>query len=188
SAAASINRSAWRTEPSWLLPISAMTSAGCPGPSSLPAMCTGFTVAPALAWIPVSVRLAIVGMGGRGLKLVAHLVDQPEWDVVGVADRSAVAYARLQAELYDRRVHMVREAGDLLRLDPEVILVATTAAGHAPVVQALFDAGYEGALFVEKPLAASVAQGRELERLLDGRPRVAVGFQRRGSAMYAEAV
>jgi predicted dehydrogenase len=126
-------------------------------------------------------------MGGRGLKLAAHLVEQPEWDVVGVADRSAVAYARLQAELYDRRIRMVREAGDFIRLEPDVVLVATTAAGHLPVVRTLVDAGYEGALFVEKPLAASVAQGRELERLLDGRPRVAVGFQRRGSAMYAEA-
>jgi len=127
-------------------------------------------------------------MGGRGLKLAAHVVEQPDWDVVGVADRSAVAYARLQAELYDRRVHMVREAVELLPLAPDVILVATTAAGHVPVVRALVDEGYAGALFVEKPLAASVAQGRELERLLAGRPRVAVGFQRRGSTMYSEAV
>jgi predicted dehydrogenase len=125
-------------------------------------------------------------MGGRGLKLLEHLVEQPEWEVVGVADRSAVAYARLQAELYDRRVHMVREAAELLRLEPELVLVATTAAAHLPVVRAL--GGYEGALFVEKPLAASVAQGRELVALLDGRPRTAVGFQRRGSTMYAEAV
>ncbi|MGE5272775.1 MAG: Gfo/Idh/MocA family protein [Verrucomicrobiota bacterium] len=136
----------------------------------------------------MSTRLAIVGMGGRGLKLLAHLVDQPDQDVVGVADRSAVAYARLQAELYDRRVHILREAVDLLRLEPDVIVVATTAAGHAPVVRSLVDAGYDGALFVEKPLAASVAEGRELERLLDRRPRVAIGFQRRGSTMYAEAV
>jgi len=136
----------------------------------------------------VSARLAIVGMGGRGLKLTAHLVEQPEWDLVGVADRSAMAYARLQADLYDRRVHMVREAVDLLPLDPDLVIVATTAAGHLPVVRTLVDAGYDGALFVEKPLAASVAQGRELERLLEGRPRVAVGFQRRGSTMYAEAV
>jgi predicted dehydrogenase len=125
-------------------------------------------------------------MGGRGLKILAHLVEQPAWEVVGVADRSAVAYARLQAELYDHRVYMVRETAELLPLEPEVMLVATTASGHLPVVQAL--AGFEGALFIEKPLAASVAQGRELEALLDGRPRVAVGFQRRGSTMYAEAV
>jgi predicted dehydrogenase len=125
-------------------------------------------------------------MGGRGLKILAHLLEQPDWDVVGVADRSAVAYARLQAELYDRRVYMVREAAELLPLEPEAVIVATTAAGHLSVVQAL--AGFEGALFIEKPLAASVTQGRELEALLDGRSRVAVGFQRRGSTMYAEAV
>ena len=136
----------------------------------------------------MSTRLAIVGMGGRGLKVLAHLVDQPEWDVVGVADRSSVAYARLQAELYDRRVRMVREAGDLLALEPEALLVTTTAGAHLPVVRSVVDAGYEGALFVEKPLAASVAHGRELAGLLDGRPRTAVGFQRRGSTMYAEAV
>ena len=121
-------------------------------------------------------------MGGRGLKVLAHLVEQPEWEVVGVADRSAVAYARLQAELSDRRVHMVREAAELLPLEPELILVATTAGAHLPVVRAL--GGFDGALFIEKPLAASVEQGRELEQLLDGR-RVGVGFQRRGSGMYA---
>jgi predicted dehydrogenase len=135
----------------------------------------------------VATRLGIVGMGGRGLKVLEHLLDQPAWEVVGVADRSAVAYARLQAELYDRRVHMVREAGELLPLEPELVLVATTAGAHLPVVRALVDAGYDGALFVEKPLAASVGQGRELERLVGGRQRAAVGFQRRGSRMYAEA-
>ncbi len=127
-------------------------------------------------------------MGGRGLKLLTHLVGEPEWEVAGVADRSPVAYARVQAELYDRRIHMVRDARDLLPLEPEAILVTTTAAAHLPVVRALVEAGYDGKLFVEKPLAASVAQGRELERLLDGRRGVAVGFQRRGSQMYAEGV
>ena len=46
SAAASISRSAWRIEPSWLLPISAMTKTR--GPSALPAICTAVTVAAAV--------------------------------------------------------------------------------------------------------------------------------------------
>jgi predicted dehydrogenase len=93
----------------------------------------------------------------------------------------------LEAELYDRRIHMVWEAPDLLPLEPEVIVIATTASTHVPLATTLLDAGYAGGLLIEKPLASSVAQGRELEQLVAGRERVAVCFQRRGSHMYAEA-
>ena len=44
SPAASISRSAWRIEPSWLLPISAMTNTR--GPRGFPAICTAVTVPP----------------------------------------------------------------------------------------------------------------------------------------------
>jgi len=82
---------------------------------------------------------------------------------------------------------MVWDALDLLPLEPEMIVVATTAATHVPVASALLEAGYDGGLLIEKPLAASVTQGRELEQLVDGQDRVAVGFHRRGSHMYTEA-
>jgi predicted dehydrogenase len=134
------------------------------------------------------IRLAIVGLGGRGFKTLEHLLEQPDrWEFVGVADRSAIAYAALEAELYDRRIHMVWDAVDLLPLEPEMILVSTTAETHVPVAAALLGAGYDGRLLIEKPLAASVTQGRELEHLTAGLDGLAVGFHRRGSRMYAEA-
>ena len=190
SAAASISRSACRIEPSWLLPISAMTSAGCPGPSSLPAISTAihsYDRQPGLAWILVEAPRN--RRHGRPRAEAARRISstQPEWDVVGVADRSSVAYARLQAELYDRpRPH---GAG-----------APPTCSRWSPRRSRRDDR--------RRPLAGRPdarrrrLRGRALRREAAGRQRrarpraraaarrtaaCAVGFQRRGSAMYAEA-
>jgi predicted dehydrogenase len=128
--------------------------------------------------------VAIAGLGGRGLKQLEHLLDRPGWDVVAVADRSPIAYAALQAELYERRIPFLRDASGLAEYRPEAVVVSTTAAAHVPVALALVEAGYPGAILIEKPLSTSIAAAR---RLLDMAPaRVAVDFQRRGSPLYAE--
>jgi predicted dehydrogenase len=136
------------------------------------------------------IRVCIVGFGGRGVEQIDALLEgDGAWDVVGVADRSAIAYARLQARYYDRRIPVVRRAADLVALEPDAILVSTTAAAHAPVSLELLEAGYEGALLIEKPVASSAAAARRLREATSGGwpGRAAVDFQRRCSRMYDEA-
>ena len=137
---------------------------------------------------PGGVRVGIAGYGGRGEEqLEALLGGRHPWTIVGVADRSPTAYGRLQACYYDERVPAVRRAADLLAFEPEAILVSTTAAGHVPVSLELLEAGFDGALLIEKPLASSVAAARGLQLATEAwRGRAAVDFQRRCSRMYAE--
>jgi predicted dehydrogenase len=134
------------------------------------------------------IRVCIAGFGGRGVEQVdALLGGEGSWEIAGVADRSAIAYGRLQARYYDRRIPVVRRAADLVSLEPDAVLVSTTAAAHVPVSLELLEAGYEGALLVEKPLASSVAEARRLADALGAWPgRAGVDFQRRCSRMYAE--
>ena len=136
------------------------------------------------------IRVCIAGFGGRGVEQIDALIGgDGAWDVVGVADRSAIAYGRLQARYYDRRIPVVRRAADLVAFEPDAVLVSTTAAAHLPVSLELLEAGYEGALLIEKPVASSVAAARRLREATGGGwpGRAAVDFQRRCSRMYAEA-
>jgi predicted dehydrogenase len=135
------------------------------------------------------VRVGIAGYGGRGEEqLEALLAGSHPWTVVGVADSSLIAYGRLQARFYDKRIPVLRRAVDLLAFEPAAILVSTTAAAHVSVSLELLEAGFEGALLIEKPLASSVAAAHRLEGATETwRGRAAVDFQRRCSRMYAEA-
>jgi predicted dehydrogenase len=136
------------------------------------------------------VRVAIVGYGGRGEEQLETLLQGDDrWRVVAVADRSPLAHARLQSRFYDHRIPVVRRAGELLAFEPDAIVVSTTAPGHAPVTLELIEAGLDAALLIEKPLASSVAEGRELSVAVDRwGGRAGVGYQRRCSRMYADAV
>ncbi len=137
---------------------------------------------------PGRLRASIVGLGRHGLKLCIQLVRQGErWDVVGVSDRSPAAYARMQVDYADRRIPFVRRPAELLAFEPDVIAIATTAAGHVPAALELIDAGYRGALLIEKPVATSLADARRLEEVTAGwAGRAGVDFHRRCSRMYAE--
>jgi predicted dehydrogenase len=133
-------------------------------------------------------RVCIAGLGRRGLDQIEVLSRWPgEWEVAAVCDRSPAAHARLQALHYDLRVPFVRDPAELMLFDPGLVLVSTTAPGHVPVAMTLIEAGYEGPLLVEKPLASSVAAARLLQAV-DRILWAGVCFQRRCSAMYAAAV
>lgn len=135
------------------------------------------------------VRVGIAGYGGRGEEQLDALHGgRFPWAIVGIADRSPIAYGRLQAAFYDERIPVVRRASDLLAYEPEVVLVSTTAAGHVPIALELIEAGFQGALLIEKPLASKVAAARDLQEATDAwSGSAAVDFQRRCSRMYAEA-
>jgi len=134
------------------------------------------------------VRVGIAGYGGRGEEQLEALHGgRYPWAIVGIADRSPIAYGRLHASFYDERIPVVRHASDLLAFEPDVVLVSTTAAAHVPISLELVEAGFGGALLIEKPLASNVAAARDLQEAADAwEGSAAVDFQRRCSRMYAE--
>ncbi|WP_437673751.1 Gfo/Idh/MocA family protein [Sorangium sp. So ce131] len=97
----------------------------------------------------MSVRVALVGCGRWGEKLLRVLSESPRAQVVAVADldRSRLARARALAP----RARLVRTLDEALAGRVDAALIATPAASHAELALRALEAGAD--VFVEKPLA-----------------------------------
>jgi predicted dehydrogenase len=105
------------------------------------------------------VRTAVVGLGYWGPNLIRNLNEIEEAELRWICD---LDQSRL--DTFGRRypaVSCTREFADLLA-DPELeaIAIATPVSTHYPLALAALEAGKH--VFIEKPLASSVAQAEEL--------------------------
>jgi predicted dehydrogenase len=112
------------------------------------------------------IRLGVVGLGYWGPNIVRVLHDLPETEVAWACDLSEEALARLT-----RRYPAVRATRAYEHmLDDETVdavVVATPVATHHELAAAALDARKH--VFVEKPLAASVAEANDLVTRADER-------------------
>ncbi len=103
-------------------------------------------------------RVGLAGLGSMGRNHLRHLSTRTDCELVAVADPApdlvADAVAKTGAAGYADALAMIDEA----ELDAVVIAAPTTA--HAPLALAAIERGLP--LLVEKPLAATVAEGIEL--------------------------
>jgi predicted dehydrogenase len=136
-------------------------------------------------------RIGVIGLGAHGLAQIDTLLKTPgRWAIDATVDRSRTAYARFQARHHRRGVPVLSSVPELLAsAAPDAILISTTAPAHVSIAEELIDGGYEGAIFLEKPVSDSLTAARRLqERISDsGWPgRMAVGFSRRSSRLYGD--
>jgi predicted dehydrogenase len=106
-------------------------------------------------------RVRVVGCGYWGPYLVRNLNDMPDVELVGVADRREERLAYVL-----RAYPTVRAFADhpaLLAEDVDAVVLATPIQTHFALAREALLAGKH--VLVEKPLAASVAEARELVRL-----------------------
>jgi predicted dehydrogenase len=110
---------------------------------------------------PGPVGIAVVGAGYWGPNLIRNAVQSPATRVVAVVDRDLARARTVGAAFAD-----VRVSDDLAAVlaDPEVeaVAIATPAGTHLEVAMAAIEAGKH--VLVEKPLAASHAEGLALAR------------------------
>jgi predicted dehydrogenase len=106
------------------------------------------------------VRIGVVGLGYWGPNLIRNLNELEGADLRWICD---LDQSRL--DLFGRRYPTVRATRDFddLLLDPELdaIAIATPVSSHHPLGLAALRAGKH--VFIEKPLAASVAEAQELQ-------------------------
>jgi predicted dehydrogenase len=96
-------------------------------------------------------------MGRRHAEKVVELGQlEPGIALVGVADRDLQAAERVADALGARAAADVRELFD----QADAAIVAVPTANHFPVVMSALEAGLD--VLVEKPIAATVAEGEEL--------------------------
>ena len=115
------------------------------------------------------VRVAVVGLGYWGPNLVRVLHELSETDLVWACDLD-----RSRLTTIKKRYPAVRPTSQFARVlkDPSVhaVALATPISTHFDLASAALEAGKH--VFVEKPLAASSAQARQLMDLAQQRDRV----------------
>ena len=119
-------------------------------------------------------KVAVVGVGHLGSRHARVYAESPKAQLVGVADVD-LAKARAVAEAHE--VRAVADFTDLLA-DIEAASVAVPTGSHREVTAELLEAGVH--VLVEKPIAGSLAEAREMVDLARENARVlAVGHTER---------
>lgn len=124
---------------------------------------------------PGTRRIAVVGLGRMGLAHAALLNTIPNAHLVGLCDRQA----RLgkQARGMGLRVPFYTDFEQMLaELRPDGVLICTPPNSHLPLARMCLER--EVAVFLEKPLAESLASAQQMVELLAEHPVVnAIGYQ-----------
>ncbi len=148
------------------------------------------------------VRLGFIGVGNRGCQLLKGFLAQPDAQVVALCDVYEPylhgAYDRLDprfAGLGKRIAQMPKIEGDVARVkdfravldrkDIDAVVIATPDHWHAIQMIAACRAGKD--VYVEKPLSATIVEGRAMVEAARKYERIVqVGVHRRSSRMYAQ--
>lgn len=99
-------------------------------------------------------KIVLVGLGRMGKNHLRVLRETPGFELAAVVDAQAAAPADLGA------VPFLRSTADLAKIDFEAAVIATPTATHYDVARELVAMGKH--LLVEKPIASTFQQGREV--------------------------
>jgi predicted dehydrogenase len=115
------------------------------------------------------VRAAVVGLGRMGVAHTAVLSMIPDCEVVGLADHHAPLGQSVRG--MGHRAPFFRSIEQLIaKTSPDAVFVCTQPDAHLPVARVALEAGL--AVFVEKPLAHSLADAEALVALAASRKAV----------------
>jgi predicted dehydrogenase len=117
------------------------------------------------------IRVLVAGLGNMGRSHALAYHNNPAFQIVGLVNRSA---PDLPAELQGYAI-TPDYAEALARLKPDLVCIATYSDSHADYACAAMDAGAD--VFVEKPLATTVADARRVQaKAIETGRQVVVGY------------
>jgi predicted dehydrogenase len=119
-------------------------------------------------------RVGVAGIGNMGMKHLRALAERQDVAIVAVADPDPAALAR--ARKVTPHAHEYHDAVEMLeRAHPDAAIAAVPTVAHYPV--ALAALRWSVPLLLEKPIAATVQQGREIVETADGsKTLLQIGF------------
>ena len=119
----------------------------------------------------MTIRVLVAGLGNMGRSHALAYHNDPAFEIIGLVNRSKVD---LPAELQGYPL-LTDYAAALTTLKPDLVCVATYSDSHADYACAALAAGAD--VFVEKPLATTVADARRVQAMAvaSGR-KVVVGY------------
>lgn len=133
-----------------------------------------------------AVRLALIGAGGRGRRVMAEFKRDPDLEVHGVCD---VYEPNLEQGLSEAGpgTRAYRDYKEVLDdADVDAVLIATPEHWHHRMTLDAMAAGKD--VYVEKPLCHTPEEGKELVAAQRSSDRIVqVGMQRRSYNLYQEA-
>ena len=130
-----------------------------------------------------TIRVGFVGVGNRGSQLMDAFAEQKDCEFVGFADVNE-PYLDRAREKYGKDMMAVKDYRALLdRDDIDVIAIASPDHWHAIQAITAMSAGKD--VYVEKPLAATIHEGRQMvEAAKKFEKVVQVGLHRRSMKLY----
>lgn len=105
----------------------------------------------------MTIRVLVAGLGNMGRSHALAYHRDPAFQIVGLVNRSSVDLPE-ELRAYPLSVDY---AGALARLKPDLVCIATYSDSHADYAVAAMEAGAH--VFVEKPLATTVADARRVQ-------------------------
>jgi len=131
-------------------------------------------------------RVAVVGLGKMGLLHASILNVLPDAELTALCDRSSVILKFCKRILGE--VHVVKDMRKLSGLDLDVVYVTTPIFSHAVVTKNVYLTGIARNLFVEKTLASSYDEAKELCELAQTFGGInMVGYMKRFSVTFSKA-
>jgi virulence factor len=130
-------------------------------------------------------RIAIFGAGGIAQQVYLPLLTSwPGVEITGILSRTQ---KNVDKTCQDWRLSFgTTNFNQLLATKPEAALVITNNAAHFPFVSQLLEARVD--VLVEKPMAYSSTEVRQLADLADAKKRILmVSFNRRYAILYQQA-
>jgi predicted dehydrogenase len=116
----------------------------------------------------VTIRVALVGCGAWGSNLLRVLEQSPRAAVIAVADTRALQ--RRHARDLSPGAEVVASLDEALALGVDAVVIATPAPTHATLAITAMDAGAD--VFVEKPLAMTIADAERCAQRAEARGRI----------------
>ncbi len=135
-------------------------------------------------------RFAFIGVGIMGQEHIRNTLLEGRATVAGIHDTSAESIEfTLAALAKDGVTPSVYPTVEAAAADPtvDVLVISTPNHTHVDMMRAV--AGCDKAIFLEKPLATTLADAAEIHRLASAHERlVQIGLQYRYKAVYREAL
>jgi len=132
------------------------------------------------------VNVAIIGSGKMGILHGAILGALPDARVVAICERKWII-RRFGKNAFPG-VRVVEHLSDLAGLGVDAVYVTTLPGSHCEVVREVFEREIAANVFVEKSLAASYEEAREMNALAEAQGAATmVGFQKRFSKTFDKA-
>jgi predicted dehydrogenase len=133
-----------------------------------------------------SVRVALIGAGGRGTDLIRALTTIDGIELVGVCDdypphlEQAAKYAGPKAKTFADYRKLLDE------LKPQAVAIAVPLHWHYPIASDCLSAGCD--VFLEKTMCHTIAEAKKLAGQIAASNRVfQIGLQRRANPIYRQA-